>query len=274
MGLKNYKPRSAGLRHRVSQTFEELTTDTPQRGLTRAIRKNAGRNNVGRITTRHIGGGARRRLRIVDFRRDKVGIPARVASIEYDPNRTANLALLNYLDGEKRYILAPQGLAVGTLLLSGGEAEPNIGNALPLSRIPLGTVIHNLELVPGGGGKLVRSAGNGAQLMSREGEYANVRMPSGEIRRLRVRCQATIGQVGNSDWNGVRLGKAGRKRLMGIRPTVRGVAMNPVDHPMGGGEGRTSGGGHPRSPWGKLAKGGKTRHHRRPSAKQIVKRRK
>ncbi|MDD5708235.1 MAG: 50S ribosomal protein L2 [Kiritimatiellae bacterium] len=274
MGLKTYKPRAEGLRFRISPTFDELTKSAPERGLTVAKRGSAGRNNVGRITTRHRGGGVRRRLRIVDFKRNKIGIPARVAAIEYDPNRSANLALLNYVDGEKRYILAPVGLTVGALVMSGPDAEPNVGNALPLGRIPLGLTVHNIELVPGGGGRLVRSAGNGAQLMAREGEYANLRMPSGEIRRLRVSCMATVGAVGNADWSGIKLGKAGRKRWMGIRPTVRGVAMNPVDHPMGGGEGRTSGGGHPRSPWGQLAKGGKTRQRRKSSSKYIVKRRK
>ena len=274
MGLKSYKPRTPGLRFRISQTFDELTTDQPVRGLTEAKRNTAGRNNAGRITTRHHGGGARRRYRLVDFRRDKAGIPARVASIEYDPNRSANLALLNYVDGEKRYIIAPAGLTVGTLLMSGPDAEPNVGNALPLARIPLGLTVHNVELVPGAGARLVRSAGNGAQLMAREGAFASLRMPSGEIRQVRAACQATIGQVGNADWNGIKLGKAGRKRWLGIRPTVRGVAMNPVDHPMGGGEGRTSGGGHPRSPWGQLAKGGKTRNPRKTSARHIVKRRK
>jgi large subunit ribosomal protein L2 len=274
MGLKSYNPRTPGLRFRISQTFGELTADRPVRGLTEAVRRTAGRNNAGRITTRHHGGGAKRRYRLVDFKRDKAGIPARVASIEYDPNRSANLALLNYVDGEKRYIIAPAGLAVGALLMSGPDAEPNVGNALPLAKIPLGLAIHNIELVPGAGARLVRSAGNSAQLMAREGEFASIRMPSGEIRQVRVRCQATIGQVGNADWNGIKLGKAGRKRWMGIRPTVRGVAMNPVDHPMGGGEGRTSGGGHPRSPWGQLAKGGKTRNPRKTSARHIVKRRK
>ena len=274
MGLKSYKPRTPGLRFRISPTFEELSGVGPERRLTEAKRRTAGRNNAGRITTRHHGGGAKRRYRVIDFKRDKIGIPARVASIEYDPNRSANLALLNYVDGEKRYILAPAGLAVGALLLSGPDAEPNVGNALPLAQIPLGLTVHNLELVPGAGGRLVRSAGNGAQLMSREGDYANVRMPSGEIRRFRVNCLATVGQVGNSDWSGTKLGKAGRKRWLGIRPTVRGVAMNPVDHPMGGGEGRTSGGGQPRSPWGQLAKAGKTRNPRKQSAKLIVKRRK
>ena len=274
MGLKSYKPRTPGLRFRISQTFGELTTDRPETRLTEAKRKRAGRNNAGRITMRHQGGGARRRYRIVDFRRDKAGIPARVASIEYDPNRSANLALLNYVDGEKRYIIAPTGLTVGALLMSGPDAEPNVGNALPLARIPLGLTVHNIELVPGAGARLVRSAGNGAQLMAREGAFASLRMPSGEIRQVRSACQATIGQVGNADWNGIKLGKAGRKRWLGIRPTVRGVAMNPVDHPMGGGEGRTSGGGHPRSPWGQLAKGGKTRNPRKTSARNIVKRRK
>jgi large subunit ribosomal protein L2 len=274
MGLKSYKPRTPGLRFRVSQTFSELTADAPQRGLTEAMRHTAGRNNAGRITTRHHGGGAKRRYRLVDFKRDKAGIPARVASIEYDPNRSANLALLNYVDGEKRYIIAPAALTVGMLLMSGPDAEPNVGNALPLSKIPLGLMIHNIELVPGAGARLVRSAGNSAQLMAREGDFASIRMPSGEIRQVRVKCLATIGQVGNADWSGIKLGKAGRKRWLGIRPTVRGVAMNPVDHPMGGGEGRTSGGGHPRSPWGQLAKGGRTRNPRKTSARHIVKRRK
>ena len=273
MGLKSYKPRSPGLRYRVSQTFDELTTDKPVRGLTEAQRKTAGRNNAGRITTRHRGGGVRRRYRIVDFRRDKTGVPARVASIEYDPNRSANLALLNYVDGEKRYIIAPAGLKVGMLLMSGPDAEPSVGNALPLSKIPLGMTVHNIELVPGAGARLVRSAGNGAQLMALWGDFANLRMPSGEIRRIHTSCLATIGQVGNAEWSGIKLGKAGRKRHMGIRPTVRGVAMNPVDHPMGGGEGRTSGGGHPRSPWGQLAKGGKTRNPRKASQRHIVKQR-
>jgi large subunit ribosomal protein L2 len=274
MGLKSYKPRSPGLRFRISPDGEELTRDSPERRLTEARRKRAGRNNAGRITTRHRGGGARRRHRHVDFRRDKIGIPARVAHIEYDPNRSANLALLHYVDGEKRYILAPAGLKVGALVMSGPDAEPGVGNALPLSRIPLGMTVHNIELVPGGGGQLVRSAGGGAQIMAREGGFANLRMPSGEVRRLNVACLATIGAVGNAERSGVRLGKAGRKRLLGIRPTVRGVAMNPVDHPMGGGEGRTSGGGHPRSPWGQLAKGGKTRRRRKTSSRHIVKRRK
>ena len=274
MGLKSYKARSEGLRFRVSQDFSELSKVPAERGLTVAKRKTAGRNNQGRITTRHMGGGVKRRYRIIDFRRDKVGIPARVATIEYDPNRTANIALLNYLDGEKRYILAPEGLKVGQLLLSGPDAEPSVGNALPLAKIPLGMSVHAVELTPGSGAKIARSAGNSCQIQAKDGDYVSLRLPSGEIRRVRANCLATIGAVGNGEWEGVKFGKAGRKRLLGIRPTVRGVAMNPVDHPMGGGEGRTSGGSHPRSPWGKLAKGGKTRKPRKASNKVIVKRRK
>ena len=274
MGLKTFKPRSPGLRHRVAQTFDEITEKKPVRRLTEAMRAKAGRGSSGRISTRHRGGGVKRRYRIVDFRRDKAGIPARVAEIAYDPNRSANLALLNYVDGEKRYILAPAGLKVGDLVLSGIEAEPTVGNALPLEKIPLGLTVHNIELIPGKGGQLARSAGNSCQLMSREDGYATLRLPSGEVRRVNAKGLATIGQVGNADWNSVKLGKAGRKRWMGIRPTVRGVAMNPVDHPMGGGEGRTSGGGHPVSPWGKLSKGGKTRNRRKTSSTFIVKGRK
>ncbi len=274
MGLKSYKPRSEGQRFHVSLDRSGLSKDRPLRRLTEAKRKTAGRNNQGRITTRHHGGGAKRRLRIVDFRRDKIGIPARVATIEYDPNRSANIALLNYLDGEKRYILAPEGLQVGQLLLAGPDAEPSVGNSLPLSKIPIGMVVHAVELVPGAGAKLARSAGNGATIMARDGGYVNLRLPSGEVRRVLENCTATIGEVGNGDWENVKFGKAGRKRLYGIRPTVRGVAMNPVDHPMGGGEGRTSGGSDPRSPWGQLAKGGKTRSPRKTSSRFIVKRRK
>ena len=274
MGLKSYNARTEGTRFRVSQTFEEITETRPERGLTESLPRNAGRNNVGRITTRHRGGGVKRRYRKVDFRRDKIGIPARVTAIAYDPNRSANLALLSYVDGEKRYILAPEGLKVGALVMSGPDAEPSVGNALPIDRIPLGLPIHNIEMVPGRGGVLVRSAGLSAQIMGREGGFATLKMPSGEIRRVPSACLATVGAVGNAEWEDVKLGKAGRKRWMGIRPTVRGVAMNPVDHPMGGGEGRTSGGGQPRSPWGKLAKGGKTRSPRKPSNKFIVKRRK
>ena len=276
MGLKTFKPRTDGLRFRVAQTFEELTPGrkVKVRGLSEARKRGSGRNNVGRITVRHRGGGVKRRYLVVDFHRNKIGIPARVAALVYDPNRAANLALLNYIDGEKRYILAPEGLVVGALVLAGPDAEPSVGNALPLEKIPLGLFVHNIELVPGQGGVLARSAGNSCQVMSREGGFATLRLPSGEVRRVNSRCLATLGQVGNAEWSSVKIGKAGRKRWMGIRPTVRGVAMNPVDHPMGGGEGRTSGGGHPRSPWGQLAKGGKTRKRRSPSSTFIVKRRK
>jgi len=274
MGLKTFKPTTQTLRHTVAPTFEEITEVRPVRRLTEARRNKAGRNNQGCITTRHRGGGVKRRYRIVDYRRDKVGIPARVEAIAYDPVRTANLALLKYVDGEKRYILAPVGLKVNDAVMSGPEAEPNVGNALPLSLIPLGLFVHNIELVPGKGGKLARSAGNSCQVMAREGDFVTLRLPSGEIRLINARCMATVGQVGNAEWSSLSFGKAGRKRWMGIRPTVRGVAMNPVDHPMGGGEGRTSGGSHPRSPWGKLAKGGKTRNRRKTSSRYIVKRRK
>jgi large subunit ribosomal protein L2 len=274
MGLKTYKPRSQGLRFRVSQTQEEITEKKPLHKLTKARKSSAGRNNQGRITTRHRGGGVKRRYRVVDFRRDKIGIPARVEAIAYDPNRSANLALLKYVDGEKRYILAPAGLKVDDAVMSGTEAEPSVGNALPLASIPLGMQVHNIELVPGQGGKMARSAGNYCMLMARDGQYATLRMPSGELRMINIKCMATIGAVGNGDWGNVQLGKAGRKRWMGVRPTVRGVAMNPVDHPMGGGEGRSSGGGHPVSPWGKLSKGGKTRNRKKASNRFILKRRK
>ncbi|MFO7937281.1 MAG: 50S ribosomal protein L2 [Kiritimatiellia bacterium] len=274
MGLKTFKPRSEGLRHRVSQNFEEITEKKALRKLTASLKSRAGRNNQGRITTRHRGGGVKRRYRIVDLRRDKIGIPARVEAIAYDPNRSANLALLKYVDGEKRYILAPAGLKVNDAVMAGPEAEPSVGNALPLGSIPLGMQVHNIELVPGQGGKMARSAGNFCTVMAREGQYATLRLPSRELRLVNVKCMATIGAVGNSDWGNVHLGKAGRKRWKGIRPTVRGVAMNPVDHPMGGGEGRTSGGGHPQSPWGKLSKGGITRNRKKTSNRFILKRRK
>ena len=274
MGLKTFKPRSPGQRHHVALTFEEITEKKPVRRLTEALRKTGGRNNHGHITSRHRGGGAKRRYRIVDFRRDKAGIPARVEAIAYDPNRSANLALLKYVDGEKRYILCPKGLKVDDAVMSGPEAEPNVGNALPLGQIPLGMYVHNIELVPGKGGIVARSAGIGCQVMAREGKTVTLKMPSGEIRLFDARCMATVGQVGNEEWSGVKLGKAGRARWLGRRPHVRGVAMNPVDHPMGGGEGRTSGGSHPRSPWGKLAKGGKTRNRRKTSSRVILKRRK
>ena len=274
MGLKTYRPTTPSLRHTTLSTFEEITKDKPERSLTVARKSNAGRNSAGRISIRHRGGGHRRKLRIIDFKRDKHGIPAKVAAIEYDPNRSARIALLHYRDGEKRYILAPLGLAVGQTVMSGADAEPAVGNALPLAKIPLGLPIHNLELVAGRGAQIVRSAGQVAQLMAREAGHANVKLPSGEVRMFSVDCLATIGQVGNLENDSISLGKAGRKRWLGIRPTVRGVAMNPVDHPMGGGEGRTSGGGHPVSPWGQLTKGKKTRHKRKTSGKFIVSRRK
>lgn len=274
MALKTFKPTSQGRRSQTAHGFEEITSNKPVRSLTGGGKRCSGRNNQGRITVRHRGGGHKRLYREIDFRRDKAGVPARVASIEYDPNRTARIALLNYVDGAKRYILAPEDLKVGTIVMSGPDAEPNTGCALPLSRIPLGLFVHNIEMTPGRGGRLARTAGSSAQLMSREGGFAHLRLPSGEIRLINVNCMATVGQVGNAERAGVRLGKAGRKRWKGIRPTVRGVVMNPVDHPMGGGEGRSSGGGHPQSPWGKLAKSGKTRRRRKSTMKFIVQRRK
>ena len=276
MGLKSYKPRSQGMRFRMSATFEELTARKPVKSLTQAVRKTAGRNNQGRITTRHRGGGAKQRLRIVDFKRRKQGVEAEVLSIEYDPTRSAYIALVQYCDEtkEKSYILAPEGLKPGMKIMNGPKAEATVGNCLPLAQIPLGLMVHAVELVPGEGAKVARSAGNSCQVMARDGSRVTLKMPSGEVRIFNGRCLACIGAVGNKDWGSIKLGKAGRKRYLGIRPTVRGVAMNPVDHPMGGGEGRTSGGSHPRSPWGQLAKGGKTRAKRKASDKIIVKRRK
>jgi large subunit ribosomal protein L2 len=274
MALKTYKPTTPSRRHMVTSAFEEITKSTPERSLLRPKKSTGGRNSAGRITTRHKGGGHKRRYRVIDFKRNKFDIPAIVASIEYDPNRSSRIALLNYADGEKRYIIAPVGLEVGATLLSGSNVEPDLGNALPLAKIPLGSTIHNIELQPGCGGQIARSAGTSAQLMSREGDFANLKMPSGEIRRIRTNCYATMGQVGNVDHENIVSGKAGRKRWLGIRPTVRGVAMNPVDHPMGGGEGRTSGGGHPTSPWGTLSKGKRTRKHKLASSQYIVERRK
>ncbi len=274
MALKKFKPTTASLRFTTIPSFDEITKSSPERSLVEAKKKTGGRNSAGRITTRHRGGGQRRKYRIIDFRRNKLGIPAKVEAIEYDPNRSANIALLCYKDGEKRYILAPQGLKPGAVVISGPDAEPVMGNALPLAKIPLGMAVHNIELRPGAGGVLVRSAGQGAQVMAREGGQVHLRLPSGEVRMISTTCMATIGRVGNPDHGGASDGKAGRRRWRGIRPTVRGVAMNPVDHPMGGGEGRSSGGGHPVSPWGKLAKGGKTRGKRKTSSRFIVKRRK
>jgi large subunit ribosomal protein L2 len=274
MGIKQYKPVTPSRRFMTVSTFEELTGDAPHRPLLRPMKSRAGRNSKGRITVRHRGGGHKRHYRVIDFKREKYGIPANVASVEYDPNRSARIALLNYVDGEKRYILAPVGLKKGMKVMSGPDAEPMVGNSLPLSKIPLGMTVHNVELTPGRGASIARSAGMSAQIMAREEKFAHIKMPSGEIRMIHVTCSATIGQVGNVEHEKLSYGKAGRKRWHGIRPTVRGVAMNPVDHPMGGGEGRTSGGGHPKSPWGQLAKSGKTRRKRHVTDKFIVRRRK
>jgi large subunit ribosomal protein L2 len=273
MPTRTYKPTSPGRRQMSVSTFDDLTPVRPERSLVEGRRSSSGgRNAYGRVTAWHRGGGHKRLYRKIDFRRDKLGVPARVASIEYDPNRSARIALLHYRDGEKRYILAPLGLKVGDELLSGPEAEIRPGNALPLANVPLGTVIHAVELKPGKGAQLVRAAGVGAQLMAREGSRATLRMPSGENRLVHVRCQATIGQVGNLEHENTSIGKAGRSRWLGKRPNVRGVAMNPIDHPMGGGEGKSSGGRHPCTPWGKPTKGYKTRKNR-ATDKWIVKRR-
>ncbi|HEB65244.1 MAG TPA: 50S ribosomal protein L2 [Chloroflexi bacterium] len=273
MGIKKYKPVTPGLRGMTGYTFDEITKTKPERSLVIPKRQRGGRNAQGRVTVRHRGGGHRRKIRLVDFKRDKRGIPARVAAIEYDPNRTARLALLFYADGEKRYILAPVGLRVGDTVMAGPEAEIRPGNSLPISNIPVGTMIHNIELYEGRGGQLVRSAGASAQLMAKEGNYAQVRLPSGEVRLIRQVCYATIGQVGNVEHGNIKLGKAGRKRHLGIRPTVRGSAMNPNDHPHGGGEGRQPiGMPGPKSPWGKPTLGYKTRRNKRTD-KYIVRRR-
>ena len=275
MGLKKYKPKTAALRFTTLSDFEGVSKKRPERGLVEIKKSQAGRNAQGRITVRHRGGGHKKFLRLVDFKRQqKLDIPAKVQAIEYDPNRTARLALLAYADGEKRYILAPNGVKVGATLLAGPKAEPVDGNALPLSAIPMGMAIHAIEMAPGEGAKMVRSAGMVARIAARDEAFAHVKLPSGEMRKVRVGCYATIGQVGNLEHENISLGKAGRKRWKGIRPTVRGVAMNPVDHPMGGGEGRSSGGGHPVTPWGQLTKGKRTRNKRKPSGKFIVQRRK
>ena len=272
MSIKQFKPYTPGRRQMSIQTREEITTDKPENSLTAPLRKSGGRNNTGRITMRHIGGGHRRTYRIIDFKRDKTGIPGKVATIEYDPNRNARIALIHYVDGEKRYIILPKGLKVGDTILSGPEADIVPGNALKLKDIPVGSVIHNIELEPGRGAKLVRAAGMSAQLMAKEGKYGFVRMPSGELRLILLECMATIGQVGNEEYENISLGKAGKKRYLGVRPTVRGIAMNPVDHPLGGGEGRTKSNKHPVSPWGTPAKGYRTRK-KKPSDRLIVRRR-
>lgn len=273
MAVRKLKPTTPGQRFRMAPVFDDITKSTPERSLVTTSKRNGGRNNQGRMTVRNVGGGHKRKLRLIDFKRDKHGVPATVKAIEYDPNRSARIALLYYADGEKRYIIAPAGLEVGTVVNSGKGIAPEVGNTMYLSDIPLGTIIHNIELKPGKGGVMARSAGTYVQLVAREGKYATVKLPSGEMRMVLVTCLATIGTVSNSDHMSVRLGKAGRNRWLGKRPRVRGVAMNPVDHPMGGGEGRSSG-GHPRSRNGQYTKGLKTRRPNKYSDKQIVKRRK
>ncbi len=274
MGIKKMKPTSPGMRFTSYPDFAEITKEEPEKSLVISLKKKGGRNSGGRVTVRHRGGGHKRLYRIIDFKRDKDGIPAKVVAIEYDPNRSARIALLNYVDGEKRYIIAPIGVNVGDILMSGKDAEIRPGNSLPLANIPVGTFIHNIELKIGKGGQIARSAGTSAQLMAKEGMYAHVRMPSGEVRLIDLRCRATIGQVGNLDHINVSIGKAGRSRHLGRRPKVRGVAMNPIDHPHGGGEGKTGTGGTPVTPWGKPTKGYKTRKSKKQSDKFIVKRRK
>lgn len=271
MGIKSFKPTSPGVRHQTVSTFEEITKKQPEKALVEVLKKHSGRNNTGRITVRHKGGGATIKYRIIDFKRTKDDVPAKVAAVEYDPNRSANIALLHYADGEKAYILAPNKLKVGDVVVSGPTSDIKVGNALPLKNIPVGTIIHNIELKPGKGGQMVRAAGNSAQLMAKEGDYAQVRIPSGEVRMVRIECRATIGQVGNLDHENITIGKAGRKRHMGIRPTVRGSVMNPCDHPHGGGEGRAPiGRPAPVTPWGKPALGYKTRKKNKASNKYVV----
>lgn len=274
MAIRKLKPNTPGTRFMTVPAFTEITKTEPEKSLTVPLKKSGGRNNHGRVTSRHRGGGHKRTYRIIDFKRDKKGIPAKVFSIEYDPNRTARIALLHYTDGEKRYILAPDGLKVGDMLLAGENAEIKVGNSLKLKDLPLGSFVHNVELKPGKGGQLGRSAGASLQLMAKEGEMATLKLPSGEVRLVSLQCMATYGVVGNLDHENVSYGKAGRSRWLGKRPHVRGVAMNPVDHPHGGGEGKTSGGGHPVSPWGQKAKGLKTRKRKKTSNKYIIKRRK
>ena len=273
MGIKKVNPRSPGRRFQTYSTFQEITRSEPEKSLVKPLSKTGGRNSYGRVTAWHRGGGHKRRYRVIDFKRDKENIPAKVASIEYDPNRSANIALLHYLDGEKRYILSPVGLSVGDTVTTGADADIKPGNCLRLQNIPLGTVVHNVEMKPGKGGQLARSAGVGTQLIAKEGKYAILRMPSTEMRMVPIECKATVGQVGNIDHENLSLGKAGRKRWLGRRPHVRGVAMNPVDHPMGGGEGRSSGGRHPCTPWGVPTKGYRTRKNKH-SDKLIIRRRK
>jgi large subunit ribosomal protein L2 len=274
VGIKNYNPRTPSLRFKTSLTFDEITKTSPEKGLTKGKSEKAGRGAGGRISVRRRGGGHKRKYRVVDFKRDKVGIPGTVVAIEYDPNRTANIALVNYADGDKRYILAPKGLQVGIQVESGEKAPVSLGNSIPLEKIPLGITVHNIELQLGKGGQLVRSAGGGALIAAKEGDYVTLKLPSGEMRMVFNKCSATVGTIGNEDHMNVSIGKAGRARWLGKRPKVRGVVMNPVDHPHGGGEGKTSGGRHPVSPWGQPTKGYKTRRKRKSSDKFIVKRRK
>jgi len=273
MALKTYKPTSPGIRHQTCLPFDEITTTTPEKSLLKPVKKSGGRNVNGKVTSRHQGGGHKRRYRVIDFKRDKADVPSKVASVEYDPNRSARIALLHYADGEKRYILAPKGLKVGDEVMSGAKADIQSGNALPIRNIPVGTLIHNIEMKIGKGGQIVRSAGTSAQLMAKEGKYAQVRLPSTEMRMILQDCYATVGEVGNSDHGNVTIGKAGRSRWLGNRPKVRGVAMNPVDHPHGGGEGKSSGGRHPVTPWGVPTKGYKTRNNK-STDKFIARRRK
>lgn len=274
MALKKFKPTTPSLRYKTVTDYSELTKKAPEKSLLEPLKSTGGRNNSGHITMRRMGGGHKRRYRIIDFKRNKHGIPAKVAALEYDPNRSSFISLLHYSDGEKRYILAPHGVKVGDVLVSGADADIHPGNALPLEKIPTGLFVHNIEMISGRGGQLARSAGSYAQLMAKEGNYVSLRLPSGEIRMVRKECYATVGQVSNIDHENVTIGKAGRSRWLGKRPKVRGVAMNPIDHPLGGGEGRTSGGRHPVTPWGKPTKGYKTRNKRKSSDKYIVHKRK
>lgn len=274
MAIRKINPTSPGQRGMTKSDYQEITTDKPEKSLLKPIKKKSGRNNTGRITCRHKGGGHKQQYRMIDFKREKFGIPATVKTIEYDPNRNVRISLVFYADGEKRYILTPEGLNLGDVIVSGPDAPIQTGNALPLELIPLGSIIHNLEMEPGRGGILVRSAGNSAQLMAKEGNYVTVKLPSSEMRMIRKECLATIGALGNSEFKNLKIGKAGRKRHLGIKPTVRGVTMNPCDHPHGGGEGKTGPGGNPKTPWGKPALGAKTRNKKKVSSKLIVRRRK
>ena len=274
MAIRKINPTSPGQRGMTKSDYQEITSTTPEKSLLKSLKKTAGRNNTGRITCRHKGGGVKRAYRVIDFKREKFGVPATVKTIEYDPNRNVRISLVYYADGEKRYILTPEGLNVGDVIVSGPEAPVQVGNAIPLELIPLGTIVHNIELTPGRGGVMVRSAGNAAQVMAKEGNYVTIKLPSSEMRMVRKECSATVGTLGNSEFKNLSTGKAGRTRYLGVRPTVRGVTMNPVDHPHGGGEGKTGPGGNPKTPWGRPALGQKTRNPNKASSKLIVRRRK